>query len=393
MSIVTSEQLVARLQQQIAQLEPEEFATPEWRKKAVLFDIRDVQDAADGVIPGANLVTQRFIELDIGRYQLEQDQPIVICCYGGRMSLLAARSLTELGYRNVYSLRGGFSAWKDAGFPVVKPVTLDAAERKRYSRHLSLPQVGEQGQLKLKAARVAIVGAGGLGSPIALYLAAAGVGYLRLIDPDVVEDSNLQRQVIHSTATVGLPKVESARQRMLELNPFIEVDARCERLNVENAADLLAGVDIVIDGSDNFDTRYSVNSAIITNRQILVSASIFQFSGHISVFAPHLDQPCYSCLYPVRTPNELAPSCSAAGVIGALAGVVGLMQAMETIKLILETGQPLYGKMMIYDGLRGTTRLLSFERNDHCPDCGRERRSVEELSAQSSHTACGMEGL
>lgn len=370
MSLMNADELVARLRSSVPQIKPQDLLKDGLIERAAIFDIRDPQDAADGSLPNARLLPQRFIEFEIGKLGLAEDHPIIVSCYGGRTSLVAAQGLMALGYRNVHSLEGGFGAWKDAGLPVSKPAMLAAAERKRYSRHLSLPQVGETGQLALKRARVALVGAGGLGSPVALYLAAAGIGHIRLIDGDTVEDSNLQRQVIHGTTTLGQPKVESARQRMLDLNPYIEVEAIAQRLAPGNATQLLAGADIVVDGSDNFDTRYLVNDAAIVNRQTVVSASIFQFSAQLSVFAPHLGHPCYACLYPERTPNDLAPSCNSAGVLGALAGVVGLMQAMEVLKLVLGIGRPLLGSMLLYDGLNASTRQLRLERQASCPACG-----------------------
>ena len=385
---LTAEDLVARLKAAVPEIDVRELP----RDGIVLFDIRDPADAAEGTAPGARLLSQRFIEFEVPALGLAIDQPIAVMCYGGRTSLVAARALLEMGYTDVRSVRGGFTAWKEAGLPVERPPMLSAAERQRYSRHLALPDVGLQGQLKLKAARVAIVGAGGLGSPVALYLAAAGVGYVRLIDDDVVEDSNLQRQVIHGTGTLGQPKVESARQRMLEINPFIEVEARQAALTVETARTLLEGVDIVVDGSDNFDTRYAVNRATVEARQTLVSASVFRFSGQLSAFAPHLGHPCYTCLYPERTPNDVAPSCSGAGVLGALAGTLGLMQAMETLKLILGIGQAPFGRLVLYDGLKNTLRHLSFKRNPQCLDCGPRRRPLEQLAAGAG-AACALEAM
>ncbi|WP_397392747.1 molybdopterin-synthase adenylyltransferase MoeB [Polynucleobacter sp.] len=369
MTIRTSDELIQNLRQVVPRVTPLQVVNDPIFSNAMIFDIRDTVDIAEGKIGSAKTLNQRFIELEIEQYGLTADQTIVICCYGGRMSLIAARSLQQLGYANAYSLDGGFAGWVEHGLPIEKPTTLTSAERARYRRHLSLPKVGEAGQIKLKEARVALVGAGGLGSPIAYYLAAAGIGHIRLIDADIVEESNLQRQIIHSTETIGQPKVESAKSRLIELNPLIEVEAVNARLDADNAASLLSGCEIVVDGSDNFDTRYAVNAGIIANKQILVSASIFQFSGQISVFAPHLGAPCYSCLFPEATPSNLSPNCSTAGVIGALAGVVGLLQAIEVLKLVLGIGEPLYGKLLTFDGLTSTIRPLTFPRRSDCKDC------------------------
>jgi molybdopterin/thiamine biosynthesis adenylyltransferase/rhodanese-related sulfurtransferase len=373
MTIRDADDLIQHLRQTIPQVAPDRVAHHPEFASATLFDIRDTNDIAEGKIPCAKPLGQRFIELEIGRYELSPEHPIVIYCYGGRTSLIATRALRELGYRNVYSMEGGFASWRERGLPIEKPVLLTSSERARYRRHLTLPKIGEVGQIKLKKARVALVGVGGLGSPIAYYLAAAGVGYIRLIDHDVVEESNLQRQIIHSTETIGHLKVDSATNQLARLNPLIAIEGINARIDAGNAASLLAGVDIVVDGSDNFETRYAVNAAIIANRQTLISASIFQFNGQVSVFAPHLGTPCYRCLFPDPTPPTLAPSCSTAGVIGALAGTVGLFQAMETLKVILEIGQPLLGKLLVYDGLTSVVRQFAFPARHGCEDCSGAR--------------------
>lgn len=370
MTIISANDLIQRLSEKIPQVTPDQVAHDPRFREAIIFDIRDSTDIADGKIPGARVLNQRFIELEIGQHKIPPEQPIVIYCYGGRTSLIAARSLSELGYQNVYSMAGGFTNWKTANHPVEKPVILTPEERARYRRHLSLPNIGEEGQIKLKKARIVIVGVGGLGSPIAYYLAAAGVGYLRLIDADIVDESNLQRQIIHSTETIGQPKVDSAKAQLIRLNPLIVVETINEQLDSKNATDILADADIVIDGSDNFDTKYILNSATIKNREILISASIYQFNGQVSVFAPHLGTPCYTCLFPDPTPPTLAPSCSTAGVIGALAGVVGLLQAMEAVKIVLEVGEPLFGKILIYNGLTADLQKLEFPIRPKCKDCG-----------------------
>lgn len=369
MTILTADELIQLLRETIPQVTPDQVANDPKFANVIIFDIRDAIDVAEGKIPGARSLSQRYIELEISQHDVSPEQPIVIYCYGGLTSLIATRSLCELGYQNVYSMVGGFASWQNDGLPTEKPVVLTSDERARYRRHLALPNVGEVGQVKLKKARVALVGLGGLGSPIAYYLAAAGIGHIRLIDADVVEESNLQRQIIHSTETVGHLKVDSAKAQLTRLNPLVEVEAINTRLDIDNATKLLAGVDIVIDGSDNFDTRYALNTAAIANQQILVSASIFQFSGQVSVFAPHLGTPCYTCLFPEATPSALAPSCSTAGVIGVLAGIVGLLQAMEVVKIVLGIGESLYGKLLTYNGLTTTIQQLTFPVRPECKDC------------------------
>lgn len=283
-----------------------------------------------------------------------------------------------MGYKNVRSLQGGFTHWKDKELPIDIPERLTDDEKLRYQRHLSLPKIGTQGQLKLKKAKVALVGIGGLGSPIALYLAAAGIGDLCIIDGDIVEESNLQRQVIHNMDTVGLNKVDSATNYIRKLNPFVNINSQCKIITQSNAKYLLEGYDIVVDGSDNFDTRYAVNDAVITNGQVLVSASIFQFTGQISSFGTASGTPCYQCLFPERPAASLAPSCSSAGVIGALAGVVGLMQAMEVLKIILGIGNPLFRKLLTYDGLTSKTQIFSYKLNSKCTACQQKDADIQE---------------
>ena len=339
------------------------------KNSPIIFDIRDSTQRNQGIISGALSVDQPYIELDISSHKLDYDHPIVVYCTGGRNSLLACKALVEMGYKNARSLQGGFTHWKDKELPIDIPERLTDDEQLRYQRHLSLPKIGTQGQLKLKKAKVALVGIGGLGSPIALYLAAAGIGDLCIIDGDTVEESNLQRQVIHNMDTVGLHKVDSATNYIRKLNPFVNINSQCKTITQSNAKYLLEGYDIVVDGSDNFDTRYAVNDAVITNGQILVSASIFQFTGQVSSFDTSSGTPCYQCLFPERPAANLAPSCSSAGVIGALAGVVGLMQAMEVLKIILGIGNPLFRKLLTYDGLTSKTQIFSYKLNSKCTAC------------------------
>jgi molybdopterin/thiamine biosynthesis adenylyltransferase len=290
-------------------------------------------------------------------------------CAGGARSAFAAKTLGELGYADVVSMEGGFNRWKDEGRDWGKPKSLSPEQRNRYQRHLLLPELGEAGQLKLLAARVLLLGAGGLGSPAALYLAAAGVGTLGIVDMDVVDMSNLQRQILHTNDRVGMPKVESARQTLTALNPDIKVIGYQERVTSENIMALIADYDVIVDGCDNFPTRYLVNDACVMANKPNVHGSIFQFEGQATVFMPH-EGPCYRCLFPEPPPPGAAPSCQEAGVLGVLPGLVGCVQALETIKLILGVGRPLIGRMVYFDTLSMELRVHKLRKDPNCPVCG-----------------------
>jgi molybdopterin/thiamine biosynthesis adenylyltransferase len=294
-------------------------------------------------------------------------------CGSGARSLFAAEDLVRLGYRSVSSMAGGFTRWKNEGLPVELPFVLDPAARERYSRHLLMPEVGEAGQEKLLRSKVILVGAGGLGSPAAYYLAAAGVGKLGLVDHDVVDRSNLQRQILHTDSRVGTSKVASARQTLEALNPTIEVVGHETHLRSDNVEAMFAGYDVVVDGSDNFPTRYLVNDACVKLRIPNVHGAVYRFEGQVSVFWPARPQrpgPCYRCLYPEPPPPEYAPSCAEAGVLGVLPGVIGLLQATETVKLLLGIGEPLVGRMLYFDALRPSFTELALDRDPHCRYCG-----------------------
>jgi molybdopterin/thiamine biosynthesis adenylyltransferase/rhodanese-related sulfurtransferase len=338
---------------------------------AALIDVREQDEIEQGIIPGAVTIPRGFLESRVEQAVPDKDARVVIYCAGGTRSAFAAKSLTELGYTNVASLAGGFNAWKDAGAPWQLPKSLTPDQRRRYSRHLLIPEVGEAGQQKLLDARVLLVGAGGLGAPAALYLAAAGVGTLGVIDADAVDDSNLQRQVIHTTDRIGQPKVESARQTIEALNPDVTVVTHQVRLTKENALDLLAQYDIILDGSDNFATRYLINDACVLLGKPNVHGSIFRFEGQATTFVPDDEtSPCYRCLFPEPPPPELAPSCAEAGVLGVLPGTIGMIQATEVAKLILGIGEPLIGRLLLYDALGMTFRELKIARDPDCPMCG-----------------------
>lgn len=337
-------------------------------ERAVFVDVREPDEWAEGVIPDALRIPRGTLEYTISTPLPQLDAPIVVYCAGGHRSLLAARTLQELGYQNVASLRGGFTAWRNAGrgWETSRGLTID--QRARYSRHLVLPGVGEAGQRQLLNASVMIVGAGGLGSPAALYLAAAGVGTIGLIDNDVVDASNLQRQVIHDTNHLGSAKVESARQRIVALNPDVKVEPYAERLSAANVLDLFDGYDVIIDGADNFPTRYLVNDAALHLGIPVVHGSVLRFEGQVSVFSPYAG-PCYRCLFLQPPPAELAPSCAEAGVLGALPGIIGSLQAMEALKLLLGVGEPLVGRLLTYDSLAQAFHTVRFGRDPECPAC------------------------
>jgi sulfur-carrier protein adenylyltransferase/sulfurtransferase len=354
--------------------------------KLALLDVRELDESAEGFIPGALLLPRGWLELRVEAL-VPRDARLVVYCQSGARSALAARTLSELGYSQVESLAGGFGRWSDAGFPSERPaVVLRADQKARYRRHLTLPEVGEAGQAKLLAARVLIVGAGGLGSPAALYLAAAGVGTLGIVDSDVVEASNLQRQVLHTVERTGQPKTESAKEALTALNPDVQVVGFQERLTAANVARILQGFDVVLDGGDNFPTRYLLNDACVLFEKPLVHGSVFRFEGQVTTVLPH-QGPCYRCLYPLAPPAELAPSCAEAGVLGVLPGVIGLLQATEALKLLLGAGKALVGRLLIYDALGAHFRELSLGRDPACTTCGETARP----SLQDTPEACAAE--
>ena len=346
---------------------------------AVAIDVREPEEWAAGHVPGAKHVPKSYLESRIEGAIPDRSQHLILYCASGNRSAWAARTLIEdLGYEHVESMSGGFTLWKDRGYDVEMPRTLTAEQRDRYSRHLLLPEVGIEGQQKLLDAKVLLLGAGGLGSPAALYLAAAGVGTLGIVDNDAVDVSNLQRQVIHASDRIGVSKVDSAEQTINALNPDVKVKKYDLRLGQENIMDILPGYDVVVDGLDNFPTRYLLNDASVRLGIPVVSAAILGFEGQLSVFKPY-DGPCYRCLFPVPPPAELAPSCGANGVLGVLPGTMGLLQATEVIKLILGAGDPLIGRLLMYDALAATVTEVKVRRDPECPICSRD---PEEISDQ-----------
>jgi sulfur-carrier protein adenylyltransferase/sulfurtransferase len=342
----------------------------------VIVDVREQDEWDEGHIPGALHIPRGNLESRIESAAPDRSRELVVYCAAGNRSAFAAKTLEELGYEDVVSLSGGFTDWKRNGFPVDLAVGLDAPKRARYSRHLLIPEVGEQGQLKLLDSKILLIGAGGLGSPASLYLAAAGVGRIGIVDADVVDESNLQRQIVHSTERLGEAKVDSAKRTIEALNPDVEVVAYKERLTSENVERIFAGPagedsgwDVIVDGADNFPTRYLLNDASVWHGIPVVHGSIYRFEGQVTVFQPG-EGPCYRCLFPTPPPPELAPSCAEGGVLGVLPGIIGSLQANEALKLALGIGEPLVGRLLLYDALTEEFNEVSIRRDPECPVCG-----------------------
>ncbi|HEV7776527.1 MAG TPA: molybdopterin-synthase adenylyltransferase MoeB [Luteibacter sp.] len=337
---------------------------------AVLIDVREDGERVSGVPVGALGISRGYLELRIEAAVPDRDRDVLLLCGSGQRSLFAAEALQRMGYQHVHSVAGGFNRWKTEGLPVAEGA-LDSDAAERYSRQVLLPQVGEAGQAKLAAARIALVGAGGLGAPAMLYLAAAGVGEITLIDDDRVERSNLHRQVVHADARVGMLKAESARMAVQALNPRVRVAIRTERLQAANVEALITGHDLVIDGADNFPTRYLLAAASQRLHMPMIYGAVERFTGQISVFDPRrADSPCYRCLFPEPPSAAEAPNCSEAGVLGVLPGVVGLLQATEALKLLLDIGNPLVGRLLTFDALSMRFREVGLPRDPECPGCG-----------------------
>jgi molybdopterin/thiamine biosynthesis adenylyltransferase/rhodanese-related sulfurtransferase len=335
---------------------------------AVALDVREADEFEQGALKGAVHIPRGFLEIQVAGRIPELTTPVVVYCAGGTRSVLAADTLAQLGYSNVVSVTGGFNRWKDEGLPWEAPGVLTPEQRNRYQRHLLLPEVGVEGQIKLLRSKVLLLGAGGLGSPAALYLAAAGVGTLGVVDMDVVDASNLQRQILHNLERVGERKVDSAKKALTNLNPDVNVVAYDVRLGADNVMDIFSGYDLIVDGTDNFPTRYLVNDASLKLGIPVVHGSIFRFEGQASVYLPH-QGPCYRCQVPEPPPADLAPSCAEAGVLGVLPGIIGSVQAVEAIKVLLGIGEPLVGRLLAYDALEGTFRTFRLNRDPQCPAC------------------------
>jgi len=339
------------------------------------LDVREPDEYEQGAVPGAVHIPRGQLEFAVEGRVLDKEAPLVVYCAGGVRSAFAVKTLGEIGYTDVVSVIGGFNRWKDEGRPWTTPQTLSAEQRNRYQRHLLLPEVGEKGQTKLLESKVLMLGAGGLGSPSALYLAAAGVGTLGIIDMDVVDASNLQRQILHNLDRIGERKVDSAKKTLTAMNPDLNVVTYDTRLGADNILDIIDGYDVIVDGTDNFPTRYLVNDAALLKKIPVVHGSIFRFEGQITVFDPY-NGPCYRCMIPEPPPAELAPSCAEAGVLGVLPGIVGSIQALETIKLLLGLGETLVGRLLAFDALDESFRNFRVRRDPACPACGENAGAI-----------------
>jgi sulfur-carrier protein adenylyltransferase/sulfurtransferase len=366
----TSKNILDEARAQIKSIDIDEARRMLQKPGTVLLDVREGDEWRQGHIPQAVGIPRGFLELRVEEKVPDHMTPVILQCASGTRSLLAARSLRELGYENVYNLTGGFNAWKDRGLPWVADRQFTPDELTRYSRHFVIPEVGEKGQAKLLDAKVLLLGAGALGSSSSLYLAAAGVGTLGLVDFDVVDLSNLQRQIIHTTDRVGMLKTESAEKSIKAINPGVKVNRHEVRLTSDNVMDIIKDYDVVVNCGDNFPTRYLINDACVLAHKPLVDGAIFRFEGNATVFYPAKGGPCYRCLYPEPAPPDMAPSCAEAGVLGALPGIIGSIEALEAIKLILGAGEPLIGRMVYFDTLsKDYVRVLKIKRDPKCPVC------------------------
>lgn len=366
--MTTFRDLLRQTKTEIREIEPATADQLRDRPDVVLLDVREADEFEEGAIPGAVFIPRGHLESQVEGRIPDKSTPVVIYCAGGVRSVFAAKTLAELGYTDVVSMLGGFGRWKDEGRQWRTPQVLTPEQANRYKRHLLLPEVGTDGQRKLLEARVLLLGAGGLGSPSALYLAAAGVGTIGIVDMDVVDASNLQRQILHNLDRIGERKVDSAKKTLTALNPDVDVVTHDMRLDASNVVELLGQYDIVVDGADNFPSRYLLNDASLKTGTVVVHGSIFRFEGQATVFRPH-DGPCYRCFLPEPPPPELAPSCAEAGVLGVLPGIIGSIQAVEAIKVILDLGETLTGRLLAYDALEQSFRNYRILRDPACPAC------------------------
>ncbi len=384
----SSADLLRQVKSEIDEVDPSEV-NELLQEGVAIIDVRETEELASGILPGAKHVPRSYLETRIEGIVPDRSAHVILYCASGNRSAYGARTLRDdLGYEHVESMTGGIALWKDRGYDVDVPRTLSAEQRDRYSRHLLIPEIGSEGQQKLLDAKVLLLGAGGLGSPTALYLAAAGVGTLGIVDDDVVDLSNLQRQVIHSTQRIGIPKVDSAEESIHALNPDVKVVKYPVRLDASNIMEIIEGYDVIVDGVDNFPTRYLLNDATVRLQIPVVSASILGFDGQLSVFKPY-EGPCYRCLFREPPPAELAPSCGANGVLGVLPGTMGLLQATEVVKLILEIGDPAIGRLLLYDALAATLTEVKVHRDPECPICSRppDEISDEEMGVFPDYEA------
>jgi sulfur-carrier protein adenylyltransferase/sulfurtransferase len=368
-------ELLSQTKARIREISTEEAEAARQADGAVVLDVREPDEYEQGAIPGSVHIARGHLESQVEGRLLDKGASVIIFCAGGTRSAFAAETLGQLGYGDVVSVAGGFNRWKDEGRDWKVPSVLSPEQRNRYQRHLLLPEVGVEGQQRLLGARVLLLGAGGLGSPAALYLAAAGVGTLGIIDMDVVDESNLQRQILHNTDRIGERKVDSAKKTLTAINPDVDVVTYDMRLDAGNVVELLSQFDVVIDGADNFPSRYLLNDASLKTNTPVVHGSIFRFEGQATVFKP-FDGPCYRCMIPEPPPAELAPSCAEAGVLGVLPGIIGSIQALEAMKLILGIGDDLSGRLLAYDSLEQSFRTFKVNRDPECPACSLEPEQI-----------------
>ncbi len=391
MSGASFPQLIQRIKGEIKEITPEEVQE---RLKAgepwALLDVREQSEWEEGHLPEAHFIPRGFLEIRTESTLPEKDKPLVVYCAGGVRSAMAAKTLQDMGYTNVVSMSGGFTRWRELDYSFTTPRTLTDMEMERYSRQIRIPEVGIKGQTKLLDSKVLLIGAGGLGCPSAIYLAAAGVGTIGIVDNDVVDLSNLQRQILHHTSSLGTPKTESAKAALHAINPTIEVNTFQEKLSSANVMEIIEPYDIIVDGSDNFPTRYLINDACVWTGKPNVHGSVFRFEGQVTLFNPY-QGPCYRCLYPNPTPPDLAPSCADAGVLGVLPGVVGLLQAVETIKFIIGEGDSLAGRLITYDALTTSFREFKLRRDLGCPVCG-ENPTITEFIDYEEFCADAVDG-
>ncbi|MDE3069513.1 MAG: molybdopterin-synthase adenylyltransferase MoeB [Acidobacteriota bacterium] len=371
----SSAELLRQVKSEIEEVDPAEVLEL-LDEGVVIVDVRETEELALGQLPKARHIPRSYLESRIEGLVPDRSTPLILYCASGIRSAYAARTLMqELGYESARSMRGGITLWKDRGYDVVIPKSFTPEQAQRYSRHVLIPEIGVEGQHRLLESKVLLLGAGGLGSPTALYLAAAGVGTIGIVDDDAVDLSNLQRQVIHTTARIGIPKVDSAEESIHALNPDVNVVKYPVRIDASNIMEIIAGYDVIVDGVDNFPTRYLLNDASVRLKIPVVSASILGFDGQLSVFAPY-EGPCYRCLFREPPPAELAPSCGANGVLGVLPGTMGLLQATEVVKLIVGIGEAAIGRLLLYDALAATLTEVRVHRDPECPICSRDPEEI-----------------
>ncbi|HYH92570.1 MAG TPA: molybdopterin-synthase adenylyltransferase MoeB [Candidatus Saccharimonadales bacterium] len=372
---------------EVREVSPQEVAALD-AGAATVVDVREASEWEQGYVPGASHVSKSYIEQQIEGVAPDRDQPVILYCAGGVRSLFAAQTLQQMGYTDVASMSSGFQGWKSAGLGFDTPVVLNSEQKQRYSRHLLIPEVGSAGQAKLLGSKALLIGAGGLGSPASLYLAAAGVGTIGLVDFDVVDLSNLQRQIVHTTARIGDRKVESARISINALNPDVKVIEHEEMLVASNVERIIAGYDVILDGTDTFETRYILNDAAVAAGIPVIHASVFRFEGQLTTFVP-FEGPCYRCLYPTPPPPELAPGCSVAGVLGVVPGILGLLQTNEALKVLLGIGHTLAGRLLLFDALETEFTELQLRRDPHCPVCSDEAVEARKAGRPLAASAVG----